>query len=237
MPLEIHNAPHHTVWRVGYEPEPLSWSGWEHAHDGRFPGRWDDPDGRFRTLYLGATLKGCLLEVLAHARKDMYLTKDLEDIEEEPEDAQDHPTINPGEMDRDWLRTRCAAEATLSGHYCAVTAGETIAELHGRFIGPALDAGHDDFDASLLKNASPEGRKITRAVSAYLYLRDDIDGVEFASRHGDEERMWCVYEQPHEQSRMSRHLMDLGPRNLTEDTPELIEAFRLLGLRWRDPVN
>lgn len=234
MPLQIHKAPTHTVWRVGYEPNPLGWSGWEHAHDGRFPGRWDDPDGRFRTLYVGATLKGCLLEVLAHARKDMYMAKELGDIKEEPEDAQNYPTANPGEVDRDWLKTRCAAEATLSGNYCAVTATETVAALYKDFIGLALESGHEDFDVALLKNAGPEGRKITRAVSAYLYLQDGVDGVEFTSRHGDEERMWCIYERPQEQTRVSQHLMDLGPRHLAEDTPELVEVFQLLGLRWKD---
>lgn len=234
MPLEIHDAPGHTVWRVGYHPEPLAWSGWQHAENGRFPGRWDDPDGAFRTLYLGATLVGCLLEVLAHARRDSYLAKELAEIVEDPEDAESHPTLEPGEMDPEWLKPRCAAEATLSGRYCAVTTTQTVSELYPHFIAAALRDRHEDFDASLLKNAAPAGRKITQAVSAYLYLQDDMDGLTFASRHGDNEQLWCVYERPHEDSRISPRLMQVGGSvTLTEDTPELLAAFDLLGLRWR----
>jgi hypothetical protein len=33
------------VWRVGFRPEPWTWSGWEWATDGRLPGRWDDLHG------------------------------------------------------------------------------------------------------------------------------------------------------------------------------------------------
>jgi hypothetical protein len=39
------------VWRVGYVPEPWSWTPWQFAEDGRFNGRWDDPNGVWRSLY------------------------------------------------------------------------------------------------------------------------------------------------------------------------------------------
>jgi hypothetical protein len=42
-----------TVWRVGYRPEPWTWTPWQYAENGRFNGRWDDPDGNYRTLYTG----------------------------------------------------------------------------------------------------------------------------------------------------------------------------------------
>ena len=38
------------VWRVGFQPEPGAWPSWQYATDGRFPGRWDDADGNFRTI-------------------------------------------------------------------------------------------------------------------------------------------------------------------------------------------
>jgi hypothetical protein len=39
------------VWRVGYAPDPWAWTPWEYASDsGRFNGRWDDEDAKFRTL-------------------------------------------------------------------------------------------------------------------------------------------------------------------------------------------
>ena len=42
------------------------------ATDGRSTGRWDDPDGVWRTLYLGDTRMACYLEVLAFARRSRY---------------------------------------------------------------------------------------------------------------------------------------------------------------------
>lgn len=229
MGLVIVAAPQEPVWRVGYRPEPLAWSGWEHATDGRFHGRWDDPHGTFRTLYLGESLLACLLEVLAFARKDKHLATALAEIDENPEDAREHPTADPGTLDPAWLGPRCAASAVLSGRYCRVSAADTVATLYPRFIGDALDAGYDDFDAGLLKNGA--ARAITQAVSAHLYLQEGIDGIEFASRHGDELDLWCLYEQPHD-SQISSHLLRLNEVTLTVDTPELQQALDMLGLHW-----
>jgi hypothetical protein len=75
------------VWRVGFRPEPWAWSGWEWATDGRFPGRWDDLHGNFRTIYAGSSLLACLLEVLAHFRKDARLSIELDEIVEDDEDG------------------------------------------------------------------------------------------------------------------------------------------------------
>ncbi|MEQ7736349.1 RES domain-containing protein, partial [Escherichia coli] len=75
-----------TVWRIGFFPEPWAWSGWEWATNGRFPGRWDDLHGNFRTVYAGSSLKACLLEVLAGFRRDARLAAELEDIVENDED-------------------------------------------------------------------------------------------------------------------------------------------------------
>ncbi len=106
------------VWRVGFRPEPWAWSGWEWATDGRFPGRWDDLHGNFRTIYAGSSLLACLLEVLAHFRKDARLSVELDEIVEDDEDKVLHPTIAPGQVPTEWLEVRAAASAELSGRYC-----------------------------------------------------------------------------------------------------------------------
>lgn len=231
MGLVLARPPEAPVWRVGYAPDPLSWAGWEYATDGRFHGRWDDPEGGFRTLYLGQTLLGCLVEVLAHARTDQHLADALDEIVEEPEDAQHHPTAEPGSLDSQWLQTRRAATAVLRGQYCQVSASETIAELYPRFIGAALEAGYEDFDAALLKDGA--ARSITQEVAAHLYLQPGVDGVEFESRHGDDLRLWCVFEQPSDDGRRSQHILALEIQELTAQTPELQKAMRMLGLHWQ----
>ena len=41
------------LW-VEYIPEPWAWTPWQYATDGRFTGRWNDPDVA-RTLCVGDT--------------------------------------------------------------------------------------------------------------------------------------------------------------------------------------
>ncbi|MEX5236185.1 hypothetical protein [Kocuria arenosa] len=110
-----------------------------------------------------------------------------------------------------------------------MSASDTVAALYPRFIGDALDAGYDDFNAALLKNGAV--RTITQAVSAHLYLQEGVGGIQVRSRHGDELNLWCLYEQPHD-SRVSPHLLKLEEFDLSPDTPELQQALKMLGLRW-----
>ncbi|MBM6622828.1 RES family NAD+ phosphorylase [Micrococcaceae bacterium RIT802] len=232
MALKIARPPSATVWRIGYQPDPLAWADWSYATNGRFQGRWDDPDGRFRTLYFGDALLNCLVELLAHARREKYLAEELAGIDEDPEDAAHYPTIEPGKVDRAWLLPRCAAEATLTGQHCDVTDKESIAALHPHFIRKTLEAGHYDFDAALLKNG--EARSLTQAVAAYLFLQDDVNGVRFTSRHGEDMGLWSVFEQAETVSPTSPYVLRVGVSALTEDMAEIGQAFEILGLEWND---
>jgi hypothetical protein len=218
------------VWRVGFSPEPWAWSGWEWSTDGRFPGRWDDLHGNFRTIYAGSSLLACLLEVLAHFRKDARLSLELDEIVEEDEDKVLHPTIAPGQVPREWLEVRTAASAELSGRYCAVTASGSVAALYQHFIGLALSLGLADFDAAALKDARP--RRLTQAVAAWLYEMTDFDGVTFASRHGDDLQLWAIFERPGDPP-ITPKIQDVTlEESLQHDSPEIRNAFRLLGLQW-----
>jgi hypothetical protein len=220
------------VWRVGFRPEPWAWSGWEWATDGRFPGRWDDLHGNFRTIYAGSSLLACLLEVLAHFRKDARLSVELDEIVEDDEDRVLHPTIAPGQVPREWLEVRAAASAELSGQYCAVTASSSIAALYPQFIGLALSLDLADFDAAALKDARP--RRLTQAVAARLYETTDFDGVTFASRHGDDLQLWAIFERPGDPP-ITPNIHDVvGEEQLQHNSQEISNAFRLLGLQWKN---
>ncbi|MDP9886077.1 hypothetical protein J2W21_003602 [Sinomonas atrocyanea] len=218
------------VWRIGFRPEPWAWSGWEWATDGRFPGRWDDLHGNFRTLYAGSTLHACLLEVLAGFRRDARLAAELDEIVEDDEDAVLHPTVAPGEVPREWLDARTATSAELSGTYCAVTDSRTVAVLYPHFIGLALTLGLADFDAAALKDARP--RQLTQAVAAWLYETTDVDGVTFSSRHGDDLRLWALFERPGDPP-VSPMLAGIRPEELDPDSAAVKEAFQTLGLTWK----
>lgn len=233
-PLECVRDPG-IVWRVGFPPDPWAWAGWEYAgDDGRFPGRWDDATGNFRTIYAGSSLLACLVEVLAHFRADPLVETALADIEEDPEDAAQHPTIPAGTVDRSWLDQRQASRAELSGTYCAVTSSQTVATLRPWFIATAITLGLPDFDAAALKLARP--RELTQRVATWLWEQTApdgeplVDGVQFASRHGDDHELWAVFERELDDS-VSRLLTHLEAQDLRE-LPELQQAFELLGLTW-----
>ncbi len=216
------------VWRVGFKPEPWAWSGWEWAGaDGRFHGRWDDRQGNFRTIYAGSTLLACLLEVLAGFRPDPTLALELDDIVEDDEDAAMHPTARAGEISYSWLEPRSAASATLTGRFCAVTAAESIAALRPQFVALAHLLNLHDFDAAALKDGRP--RALTQSVATYLHATTELDGVTFASRHGDDLALWAVFERA-EDPAVSRTLDAIKHHPLSPEHPDVQEALRILGL-------
>ncbi|RDV43407.1 RES domain-containing protein [Leifsonia sp. ku-ls] len=223
------------VWRVGRAPDPWAWVDRQYA--GRQ--RWDDVGGTFRTIYAGDSLYACCVEVLAYSRPDVEQdgSELLAGIVEDPEDAREFPVPLAGSIPRDWITCRMATRARLAGRYADVRSADTISALRPHFLRLALRLGYPDFDASALKSADP--RELTQQVASYIYaLPDDqgstlVDGVRFASRHGDELTMWAVFERPGDDpasrhiERIEAHLMDLGD-------PALQRAMALHRLTWRD---
>lgn len=226
------------VWRVGYRPEPWEWADWRWAGaGGRFTGRWDALDaGLYRTIYAGESLFACLVELLAPLRPDPVLANELEQIEADPEDDAEFPSVPAGVIDvDDWVRNRLASSAQLQGHFCVVTASTTIAALWPIFRATAVSVyGLEDFDAAALKDARP--RELTQAVSQYLWNARDsdgtdlCDGIEFLSRHGDDLVLWALFERDGDGQRSPR-ITDIEHHQLDRATPELMNAFSFLDLR------
>lgn len=216
------------VWRVGYRPEPWAWPSWQYSTDGRFPGRWDDFDGNFRTVYAGSHLLSCLLEVLACFRTDPALGAQMADITVNDEDGT-FATVAAGLVPRSWLHPRAGATARLTGTYAAITHADSIAALRPIFLPRARDLGLEDLDAAALKDARP--RALTQQVATHVYETTDLDGVQFLSRHGDDHLLWAIFERPADPE-ISPHLHDPTRIDLTEDMPDIADAFRIHHLTW-----
>lgn len=78
-------------------------------------------------------------------------------------------------------------------------------------------------------------RTLTQSISGWLYqLVPPLDGVWFGSRHSDLMLMWAIFEQPHEDDTGSDTLAIRVSVDLTEDTADLVEAFRIFRLSWTD---
>lgn len=227
--LKIDSPDHVPVWHIDYKPEPWAWVDWKWATDGRFGGRWDDRDGNFRTIYAGAELLGCLLEVLADFRPDQAVATVIDEIDEDVEDAAVYPTATAGELDPTWLDVRTIGTGRLTGQCCSVTAIDTVAALRPVFVAMALDIGFADFDAAALKDR--RARPLTQSIATHLYATTSLDGVRFASRHGDDQVLWAVFERADDPLVTPRVTMR-GQTPLTMDHPDVTTALETLGLAW-----
>lgn len=232
--LIVLDAARTPVWRVGRAPDPWAWVDRQYAGHNR----WDDADGVFRTVYAGDSLYACYVEVLAYARPDLKPDGEdlLADITEDQEDASAYPAPPAGTIPREWIGARMVGTAALSGPYADVRAVGTIAALRPVFLRFALALGYPDFDAAALKSAHP--RELTQRVATLLYALAGpngvslVDGVRFASRHGDELTMWAVFERPGDEP-TSHHLHEVVTRLVELDEPDLARAMALHQLNWR----
>ncbi|MHB1446704.1 MAG: RES domain-containing protein [Acidimicrobiales bacterium] len=227
------SRPEVPVRRVGFEPDPWAWTPWEY---GSFTGRWDDPEDLYRVLYAASTPLGCFLEVLAVFRPDPGLAAELAEIEGDAADDA-FPTVAPGQVDRAWLGRRRLGTAALAGDYVDVGHSQTIAELRPLFLARALELGLPDFDAAAIRMAAP--RAVTQELSRRLYASTlstghTPAGIEFGSRHGDDQQLWAVFERDADVGAPRSHLLtDVRYMAIAEDHPVLLEAMALHHLAWR----
>jgi hypothetical protein len=227
------------VWRVGFEPDMWAWTPWSFAtDDGLFNGRWDDQLGQFRTLYTSDSLLGCFLELLAKLQPSSALQTELVAFEDDDATIELYPDGGSGEVGYSWLNGRVFGGAEQTGRYCFITHSDSLAALKASYPFGRHNIALVDVDSALLKDA--HDRVLTRSIAHWLYdLRDEdrdelVDGIEFRSRHGDEIRMWAVFERSNDEQR-STHIDPQGePQRVTPETAELVEAFGLLRLRWTD---
>lgn len=229
-PLAL-STPSVQMFRVGWAPDAFGWTPWEYADAGRFHGRWDDPDGLFRTLYVGEQLLGCLLEVLAAFRPDLTLAAELAGIDDVDGDGVTYPTLPAGRVPRAWLEPRRVSTAVLSGAFVDVRAATTLATLRRSHADLAADLGLPDLDAAAVKMAAP--RTLTQAVSSWFYrhVTPPVAGVCFASRFGDDLTLWAVYEHAAGTADVAT-LTQPETSVLYPDDPVLAEAFRVHRLTW-----
>jgi hypothetical protein len=221
------------VWRIGYAPEPWAWTDWAYSRDGRFDGRWDAPDGEYRTVYAGSSYFACLVEVLARFRPDPELVAEKNAIIEDELDAVMNPTVEAGVVDPAWFAVRRVAQAQLGGSYCDVSESSTIAALRHNFAKAAVGEFRlADFDASALLNSGP--RELTQRVGRFIYELSrspskPFDGVRFLSRHGADLELWAIFERSDDENR-SRHLSAIRVAEIDPADPTVARALHLHSL-------
>lgn len=229
-PLTVARVRRQMVYRVGFGPRPWQWTPWDFAVAGRFDGRWDDPDGVWRTLYVADSPLGCYLEVLARFRRDPGLVDALAEIDDDP----DHPTLGPGLVPAEWRTRRRLARASMSGVFVVAGSSSTLATLRRHFLTLARRLGLSDVDAAAVRIPAP--RAFTQAVAKRLYSielddGESVDGVEFASRHGDEHALWAIFERARD-TVTSAVLAGRRSSAIEADDAELVRAMEIHQLAW-----
>ncbi len=224
------------VFRVGYPPSPWHWTPWVYADHGRFDGRWDDPEGIWRTLYVGSSLLVCYLELLARFRPDPVLADELAVIDAEGTDST-NATVAPGLLPRSWCTNRLASAADMTGKFAVVGSHESLPTLRQHFWRQAKQAGLPDFDASAIRIGEP--RELTQAISSWMYkfVAPDgkpLSGIQFHSRHGDGLLLWAIYERDHTRSVAAELNGFTINENVHPGDAALIEAMRIHRLNWLD---
>lgn len=159
---------HAAVHRVGYRPDPWNWTPWEYAGtDGRFHGRWDDPNGTWRTLYAGLSPLACYLEVLAVFRADPVVAEELDAIIDNADCDTCYPAAAAGSVPRSWCAPRLLASGRLAGIFAVPGHPESPPTLRARFLNEAKAFGLADLDAAAIRDSRP--RALTQAISAWIY--------------------------------------------------------------------
>lgn len=139
----------------------------------------------------------------------------------DPQAGLSHPATQPP----------AAGAGLLAGQFCTVTASETLTALRPHFVGLVLSLGPKAFDAAALKDARAR-RRSTQTVATHLYAATDLDGIRFASRHGDDDQtLWAIFERP-DDDEISGCVTVGDPVELARDHPDVVAALDILGLRW-----
>jgi len=231
--LLCNHLPSQRVYRVGYKPSSWRWTPWVYADHGRFDGRWDDPDGIWRTLYVGASTLACYLEVLAPFRPDPILAAELDDIVDDQEDGV--TMAPPGTLPLSWCTDRLISAADLTGSFALVGSHESLPTLRQRFLDAARHAGLQDLDGSAIRAGQP--RELTQAISSWIYrlatpTGDPLAGIQFDSRHGDGLLLWAIYERDHTSSIPTELDNFSGEHDVTPADSDLVEAMRIHRITW-----
>lgn len=216
------------VYRVARRPDAFALPSWEHANndDGTFGGRYDDPQGEYRVLYVSASRVGAFCETLAPMRPSLDVVAGIEAVAREAQLFDRGRLALPAE----WVANRVAGEAVAAGAFADVAHSTTIERLRGELGTIALGMGLDEFDAATIRLSSP--RRLTQLVSRLLYEETDEDGsarfagVAYRSRLGDDLSNLAIFERPES----TLPLTDTTSAEFDPGDEDLSAALALLGL-------
>lgn len=197
MELPLVGPPDSLLWRVHSQPQRLPSPP---RDDEAPPNRFDDPHGVFVMRYTGATLRACLLECLARWRTDSETENRRGAVVGVEAEHLDDRTRAIGE----WLTHQWVGRITVPPASRFVDVNDARAQ---HALGQHPDVRHalgrvkevgahvaPELDEATIRLSGPLGRAVTQAVARAIYDEHPRpDGVTYASRLDDQERLWAIY--------------------------------------------
>lgn len=176
-----------SVARVGWRADPVS-----HHPRPDFSNRFDDRDGRFRTLYVAAQETTALREVLADRRPELRAIAEIQ--QHRPEDFEllrDTLQQTTRPITAEWRREHIVARGRLQaeGPIADLTNPQDRQQLAVQHADLLAKHQHTQLD---LPDAMSSDRTFTRELAARLY-DDGYAGVKFRSQY-DSQACWALFE-------------------------------------------
>lgn len=185
---------HHQPLEVFHRPEPRD--------------RFDDPENRYLVRYFATTIRGVMLEVLNHFRRNDEAETALSEVQTIGIDLLEEEPA--GSVPEKWLSSQCLVRATAPefAAFVDVDHPRALALLNRRTrvrqalsLPAAIKAlgTNATLDQATIKLAGPVGRPITQAVSREIYeahssASRDYVGIAYTTRFDRSEPCWAVFD-------------------------------------------
>jgi len=191
---------HRVVHRVGHSPDPWRWTPWQYV---KATGRWDDPTGTYRVLYVADSVYACLVEVLAPFRPDPSLEDLYADLLGDPADGE-FLTVPAGTVDRRWISERAVGTAKMTGRFVAIADPSILINRMQQFPGNVAVA------TNVLRNQRRSQRRHHAALTRLPPELEEPDFAEAATdRLDDEAAMRAVLARLSKLSRIEQEVLSL----------------------------
>lgn len=207
------------LYRLGRLPDPLAWPPWQYVGDGRF----DDPLGEFRTLYVAEERLACFIETLAPFRLPLAVLAARRALS----DADEPPPPAVATLPADWRAKRAIARLHLTreGRWLDLRALATREALRPAFASLLRHLGLTELDLSAIHGSHRAHRALTCGIARWAY-EWGFSGIRYGSRFEERFDCWAIFERPDQVAfRRAGASEPIAP-----DDPDLLAALHLFGL-------
>lgn len=213
-PREV-SPPAEPLYRLGRLPDPLAWPPLQYAGDGRF----DDPLGEFRVLYIAEQRLACLVETLYRYRRPLAV------LAAERAVSTDEPApASLAVLPAGWWRKRAFHRLRLAteSRWLDLRSLDTRETLRPIFASLLTQLQLPELDLSAVYGP---WRALTQGIARWAYERG-YAGLRYGSRYNEAFHCWAIFERP----AVTTFQPEGALEPLAPDDPDLLAAVRLFDL-------